>query len=192
MVRAAVQGGVTCVQLREKDTGGREFVAQAEDLLEVLRPAGVPLIINDRVDVMLATDADGVHVGQTDIPAARVREMIGPDKALGVTVSTLAELELAIADGADHVGTNAVFLTPTKTDTGAPTGLTGLTALCKASTVPVVAIGGISVENAAAVIRAGAAGIAVVRAILAAEDPHAAADQLRGIVEDAKAWRDGA
>lgn len=185
VVRAAIAGGVSCVQLREKDAPGGEFVRAAEELLAVTRPQGVPLIINDRVDVMLATDADGVHVGQEDISAGPARRMIGPDKILGVTVSSLAELRQAIADGADYVGANAVFSTPTKTDTGAPTGLEGLRELCETSSVPVVGIGGISAQNAGDVIAAGADSVAVVRAIMAAEDPKAAARELRSIVDGA-------
>lgn len=186
IVRAAVAGGVTCVQLREKDAPGREFLELARALLAVTRPAAVRLIINDRVDVMLAADADGVHVGQDDLPAAAVRRMIGPGKLLGVTVSSVPEVRRAVADGADYLGTNAVFATPTKADTGAPTGLEGLRELCRASAVPVLAIGGVGPDNAADMLAAGAGGIAVVRAIMAADDPAAAARELRRIVDAAR------
>ena len=187
VVRAAIAGGVTCVQLRDKRASGAELLRLAETLLAVTRSAGVPLIINDRVEVMMATGADGVHVGQSDQPARGARALIGPDKILGVTVSTLDELARAIADGADYVGSNAIFSTPTKTDTGAPQGLEGLRALCAASTVPVVAIGGIDCSNAAEVMAAGAAGVAVVRAILSEPDPEFAARRLRACMAAALA-----
>lgn len=186
VVAAAVAGGVTCVQLREKEASGREFVRIAKELLEVLRPVGVPLIINDRVDVAVAADADGAHVGQDDIPAAAARKMLGPDKILGVTVATPEEAAKAAEEGADYVGASAVFATPTKTDTGSPMGIDGLRRLCMASPVPVVAIGGVNLENAGDMIRAGAAGVAVVRAIMAASDPKAAAQLLREVVESAR------
>ena len=126
VVAAAIRGGVGCVQLREKSLPGGEFVRLAAGLLEVTRPAGAALIINDRVDVMLASGADGVHVGQEDIPADLVpADDWAAARILGVTVSNLAELDRALRDGADYVGTNAVFATPTKTDTGTPTGLDG-------------------------------------------------------------------
>lgn len=185
IVAEAIAGGVSCVQLREKDTSGRRFCEIAEELLAVTRPAGIPLIINDRVDVMLATAADGVHVGQSDIPADRVRRLIGPHRILGVSVEAVEEVAPAIAAGADYLGASPVFSTPTKTDTGRPLLFEGLHRICHASTVPVVAIGGMNHQNAAEAIGAGAAGIAVVRAIMAAEDPRAAAQQLREIIDRA-------
>jgi len=185
IVAAAIRGGVSCVQLREKDTPGGRFCGIAEQLLAVTRPAGIPLIINDRVDVMLATDADGVHVGQSDIPAERVRRLIGPHRILGVSVEAAEEVAPAIAAGADYLGASPVFPTPTKADTGRPLLFEGLRRICHASTVPVVAIGGMNHQNAAEAIAAGAAGIAVVRAIMAAEDPRAAAQQLREIIDRA-------
>jgi len=185
VVRAAVKGGVTLVQLREKDMPGGEFLTIARELLAVTRPASVPLIINDRVDVALAADADGVHVGQEDIPAAIVRGMIGPHKILGVTAHDGEELARAAADGADYVGTNAIFGTPTKADIRPPIGISGLTERYADAPVPVVAIGGVDHSNAAALIEAGAEGVAVVRAIMAADDTAQAACELRRVVGDA-------
>ncbi|MDI9584905.1 MAG: thiamine phosphate synthase [Acidobacteriota bacterium] len=182
VVAAAVAGGVTVVQIREKDLCARDFVAEALECLAVTRPAGVPLLINDRVDVALAVDADGVHVGQEDVPAGLVRKLIGPDKILGVTAHDRSELERAVADGADYVGSNAVFGTPTKSDIRPPIGPEGLRERYADSPVPVVAIGGIDHRNAAEVIRAGADGVAVVRAIMAASDPEQAARELVEIV----------
>jgi thiamine-phosphate pyrophosphorylase len=187
VVQAAIAGGVTTVQLREKDITTREFVALARTLREITREAGVTFIVNDRVDVALAAEADGVHVGQDDMPAALARRLIGPDRILGVTAASEAEARRAQAEGADYVGCNAVFATPTKTDTGPPLGLEGLRRLVQAVTVPVVAIGGINVGNAAEVMACGVAGIAVVSALMTAPDVTAAARQLRAIAEAARA-----
>lgn len=185
VVAAAVAGGATVIQLREKDLCARDFVAEALQCLEITRPAGVPLLINDRVDVALAADADGVHVGQEDIPAGLVRRLIGPGKVLGVTAHDPAELSQAVADGADYVGSNAVFGTPTKADIRPPMGLAGLKERYADSPIPVVAIGGIDHGNAADVIRAGADGVAVVRAIMGAQDPAQATRELVAIVRNA-------
>lgn len=172
IVRRAVAGGVSVVQLRNKSSSTRQLIQDAEDLLSLLRPLHIPLIINDRVDVALASDADGVHVGQEDMPAIQTRRLIGDDKILGVTASTPQEAYEAVSDGADYIGCNAVFWTPTKMDTGVPLGLQGFRQLVRSVSVPVVAIGGIKAENAGDLMRAGAAGVAVVSAIIAAEDPE--------------------
>ncbi|MDI6895336.1 MAG: thiamine phosphate synthase [Bacillota bacterium] len=187
IVRAAIAGGVTTVQLREKDISTREYVALARTLREITGEAGVTFIVNDRVDVALAADADGVHVGQEDMPAALARGLIGPDRILGVTAASEAEARRAQGDGADYVGCNAVFATPSKTDTGPPLGLEGLRRLAQAVSIPVVAIGGINAGNAAEVMACGVAGIAVVSALMSAPDVTAAARQLRTIAGDARA-----
>lgn len=131
----------------------------------------------------IAVDADGLHVGQDDLPAALARRMIGRRKLLGVSAGSLEEALRAVAEGADYIGASPVFATPTKPDASAPLGLDGLRALAAAVRVPIVAIGGIHVGNAAAVFEAGARGIAVVSAIVAAADVEAAARSLRGIAE---------
>jgi len=179
VVRAAVEGGVSVVQLRAKAAAGRAFLEQVLRLAAWLRQRGVPLIINDRVDIALACDADGVHVGQDDLPCADVRRLVGPNRIIGVSVSTVAEALQAQRDGADYLGVSPVFATPTKPDAPPAAGLDGLAAIRSAVRLPLVAIGGISEQNAAAVIRAGADGIAVVSAIMAAVDPAAAARALR-------------
>lgn len=186
VVRAAIAGGATLVQLREKEATTREMLELAQGLLAITRPLGIPLIINDRVDVALAVDAEGVHVGQDDMPASIVRRLIGPNKILGVTASDPEEAHQAVADGADYLGCNAVFYTPTKPDTGEPLGIEGLQDLVEAVSIPVVAIGGIKAENAGEVIRAGAAGVAVISTIMAAEDPQETARALRAAVEAAR------
>ena len=189
IVRAAVAGGVTCVQLREKTCGTREFVAEARALRAVLRGTGVPLIVNDRVDVALAAGADGVHLGQRDMSVADARRL-GPSAwIIGVSAESRDDAIRAEKEGADYVGVSPVFATATKADHAPPLGLEGLRAIRAAVGIPLVAIGGIHVENARAVIRAGANGLAVVSAIVSAESPRAAAAALR---REIAAARDGA
>ncbi len=183
IVRAAIAGGVTAVQLREKEASTREMIEMGRVLLAITRAAGVPLIVNDRVDVALALNADGVHVGQADMPAALARRLIGSDRILGVSAATVAEAEQAVRDSADYLGVGDVYGTPSKPDAGPPIGLEGLAAVARAVRVPVVAIGGITPENAAATISAGAVGVAVISAIVGAPDPLAAARQLREVVD---------
>lgn len=178
VVGAAVDGGVTCVQLRAKTDSARRILEQARELLALLRPRGVPLIVNDRLDIALAAGADGVHVGQDDLPGAAVRRLAPPGFRIGVSVSTVAEACAAEADGADYLGVSPVFDTPTKRDTPRAAGLEGLRRIRAATRLPLVAIGGIHAGNAAAVRAAGADGLAVVSAIMSAPDPAAAARQL--------------
>ena len=186
IVEAAIRGGVTIVQYREKDAPTRRLVEEAAELLALCRAAGIPFIVNDRVDVALAVDADGVHVGQDDMPASRARRLIGRGKILGVSAGTVAEARKAVDDGADYIGASPVFSTPTKPDAPPPLGIEGLRAMSAAAGVPVVAIGGINRGNAESMIRSGAAGIAVVSAIVGAEDVAAAARALRGVVENVR------
>jgi thiamine-phosphate pyrophosphorylase len=152
-------------------------------LLGLLRPLGVPLIINDRVDVALAAGADGVHVGQDDMDPRDVRKLIGPDKILGLSVTGADEARTARGMPVDYLGAGPVFATATKKDAGAPQGLSGLATMLALAEVPVVAIGAITTDNAAAVMDAGASGLAVVSAICSAPDPRAAAQVLRRIVD---------
>lgn len=183
IVRQAVQGGVTCVQLREKSCGTREFLEEARAVKAVLAGTGVPLIINDRLDVALASGADGVHLGQRDMPLAEARRLAPSGWIIGVSAESVADAVQAEREGADYVGASPVFATPTKTDTAPPLGLDGLRALCAAVRIPVVAIGGLHAGNAHDVVCAGAAGLAVVSAIVAAESPHAAAAELRRAIQ---------
>lgn len=182
VVRAAIQGGATVIQLRDKEASTRALLELGRALLGVTRPAGVPLIVNDRIDVALAIDADGVHVGQDDMPAPLARQLLGPDRILGVSAGTVAEALQAQRDGADYLGTGDVFGTPTKADAGTPIGITGLAEVARSVSLPVIAIGGIQSDNAASAIAAGASGIAVISAVIGAADPEAAARQLREIV----------
>ena len=183
VVLAAVCGGATVVQLREKDCTTRAFVELAAALVIRLRPVGVPLIINDRVDVALAAGADGVHVGQSDMPSAKARRLMGPEAIVGLSVETPEQATDAEDLDCDYLGVSPIFSTPTKTDTYAEWGLAGLRALRARSRHKLVAIGGLHPGNATEVVVAGADGIAVVSAICAAEDPEAAARALRRIVD---------
>lgn len=179
IVEQAVDSGVTIVQLRLKTADGRVLYERAVQLRRRLAPRGVPLIINDRLDVALAARADGVHLGQSDLPCAEARRLAGPDFLIGISVGSPEEAVCAERDGASYVAASPVFATPTKTDAPPPVGLAGVAAIRRATRLPLVAIGGLHAGNAAEVIRAGADGIAVVSAIMAAEDPAAAARELR-------------
>ena len=179
VVRAAIRGGVSCVQLREKGCSTREFVDEARLLKALLAGTGVPLFINDRLDVALAVGADGVHLGQNDLAIADARRLVGNRMIIGISAESVADAIRAEAEGADYIGASPVFTTPTKTDTAPPLGLAGLRAIRRAVQLPLVAIGGINADNAAAVLRAGADGLAVVSAIVSAPCPRTAAAGLR-------------
>jgi len=175
IVAEAVKGGVTLVQLRDKTSSTRALVDDARRLKALLTPARVPLLINDRVDVALAARADGVHVGQSDMPVGLARQLLGANAIIGLSVTKAAEARAADAELADYLGVGPIFPQTTKPDATPPLGLAGLAAIRLLTAKPLVAIGGISARNADAVRSAGADGIAVVSAIMAAKDPEAAA-----------------
>lgn len=183
LVEKAAKNGVTAVQLREKDTPIRECIQIAQELKQVLDPLGVPLIINDRVDVALAVDADGVHLGQMDFPQELARKILGKEKIIGLSAESSQDAELAEQLDVDYLGISPVFTTPTKTDTTTEWGLNGLKEVARKSRHKLVAIGGINSKNAGQVMRHGADGIAVVSAICAANDPALAAKELRKLVD---------
>jgi thiamine-phosphate pyrophosphorylase len=182
VVRAAIRGGATVVQFREKSATTREMIALGQALHEMTMPAGVPLIVNDRLDVALAIGAEGVHVGVDDMPVAVARRLMGPDRLVGYSPDTVEAALRGQQQGADYLGIGDVFGTPSKPDAGEPIGLGGLAAVVDAVSIPVVAIGGITVENAPAVARTGAAGVAVISAVIGAEDPEGAVRRLKGSV----------
>ena len=189
IVRAAVRGGVSCVQLREKTCSTREFIEEALKLKAFLDSSGVALIINDRVDVALAVAADGVHLGQSDMPLAAARSIVGDSMVIGISAESMRDAVEAESGGADYLGVSPIFATPTKTDTAAPLGLAGLQAIRRAVKIPLVGIGGLNRSNAAEVVRSGADGVAVVSAIVAAEDSEQAArDLTREIDRARRAW----
>lgn len=183
VVTKAVAGGVTMVQLREKDAPTRAFVDLARRLMAVLKPLNVPLIINDRVDVALAVDADGVHIGQHDMAYEDVRRLVGRDKIIGLSVESFDDIHKANALDVDYIGISPVFGTPTKTDTAEPFGLEGLHKAVALSVHPTVGIGGMNQDTAAAVMQTGCDGIAVVSAICSAEQITDAAKALRTTVD---------
>lgn len=183
VVSEAVAGGVTMVQLREKDTSTGEFIRLACKLTDLLRPLGIPLIINDRVDVALATDADGVHIGQSDMPYEIARKLLGPDKIIGLSVENMNDLLRANELDVDYIGISPVYGTPTKTDTAEPFGLDGLRKAVELSVHPTVAIGGMNASTISDVIAAGADGVAVVSAISSADSPRLAANELMNIIK---------
>jgi thiamine-phosphate pyrophosphorylase len=186
IVKAAVQGGVTCVQLREKKCSTLEFIEQARTVKDFLKARGVPLVINDRVDVALAVEADGVHLGQTDMPLAIAKKILGGSMFIGISAESLEDALEAEKGGADYLGVSPIYGTPTKTDTAAALGLEGLREIKKAVNIPLVGIGGLNPGNAPEVIRNGADGVAVVSAIVAADDPGQAAAELKRIIDEAK------
>ena len=183
VVSEAVAGGVTIVQLREKDASTGEFVELAFRLKEILKQYNVPLIINDRVDVALAVDAEGLHIGQSDMPYEIARKLLGPDKIIGLSVENMDDLLEANKLDVDYVGISPVYGTPTKTDTAEPFGLEGLRRAVGLSVHPTVAIGGMNADTIADVMAAGTDGVAVVSAICAAESPRLAAKELKDIIE---------
>ena len=188
IVREAVQGGVTCVQLREKLSSTRVFIDEARTLKKLLAEvaADIPLIINDRLDVALAAGADGVHLGQNDMPIADARRLVGTSLLIGISAESVADAIRAEKEGADYIGISPVYVTSTKTDTGPPLGLEGVRTIRAAVSVPLIGIGGINYENASEVIRAGADGVAVVSAIVSAFSPRAAASFLKNRIQSAK------
>ena len=182
IVREAAAGGVTMVQLREKECSTAEFIALARELKRALSPLGIPLIINDRVDVALAVDADGVHIGQSDMPYDVARRLLGPDKIIGLSVETMEEVIAANALDVDYIGISPVYATPTKTDTLAPFGLEGIEEVMRLSRHRCVAIGGMNRNTIGEVIARGVEGVAVVSAIVAAESPREASEELAAII----------
>ena len=180
IVAGAVRGGVTLVQLRDKAASTRGLVADAEALLGLLRPLGIPLLINDRVDVALAVGADGVHVGQDDMPVSHARRLLGPGAIVGLSIPHADDLSRDHEE-ADYLGVGPVFAQATKTDASPPLGLVGLSSIVRAARKPVMAIGGIAPGNTADVMACGVAGVAVVSALMASEDPEGAARRLASL-----------
>ena len=183
VVSEAVAGGVTIVQLREKDASTGEFVELAFRLKDILRPYNVPLIINDRVDVAIAVDAEGLHIGQSDMPYEIARKLLGPNKIIGLSVECMDDILEANKLDVDYVGISPVYGTPTKTDTAEPFGLEGLLKAVEISAHPTVAIGGMNASTIGDVMAAGTDGVAVVSAICSAESPRSAAKGLMEIIE---------
>lgn len=179
IVRDAVRGGCTMVQLREKDCSTREFLNEALALRQILNGTGVPLIINDRIDIALAADADGVHIGQSDMPYAEARRLLGANRIIGLSVESFEDIDVANSLDVDYIGISPIFSTPTKNDTATPFGLEGTREAVRRSVHPSVAIGGIHLNNISDVLATGVNGVAVVSEIIAAHDPYKAARQMK-------------
>lgn len=177
-VLKAVKGGVTMVQLREKKAGSREFYQLALALKTAIQESGVPLIINDRLDIAMAVDADGLHIGQEDLPLPEVVRLWGKDKIIGLSVSSLEEAREGQREGAGYLGLGPVYATATKTDTVSPTGLNLLREVKNEVSIPVLAIGGIDASNLEAVRESGADGVAVVSCLMDAPDIEKAAREM--------------
>ena len=181
-VESALKGGATCVQLREKHLGDEDFLREAIEIHALCQRYGVPLFINDNVEVAIRCHAEGVHVGQSDMEAAQVRQRVGENMMIGVSAHTVEEARRAVAHGADCLGVGAVFATSTKTDVDVLPRQT-LIDICNAVDVPVVAIGGISQENVAKLAGSGICGVAVISAIYAAKNIKSAAEELKAAAE---------
>ena len=180
IIEEAIKGGTSIVQLREKTASTKDFYQLALKVKEITTRYDVPLLINDRIDIALAVDSEGVHIGQDDMPADIAREIIGEDKILGVSASTVEEAKKAEIDSADYIGSGAVFPTATKDDADSVSE-EELKEIVDSIDIPVVAIGGITIENAHTLKASGIAGFSVVSAIMSAEDPKEASEKLKEI-----------
>lgn len=185
VVAAALDGGVTAVQLRDKKAAARDLLALGAEMRRIARGHEAAFLVNDRVDLALALDADGVHLGAEDLPPLEARRLVPRPGLLGVSAGTVREAQQAEKAGADYLGAGPVFATATKADAGEPIGLDGIAAIASAVSIPVVGIGGIHSGNASSVIEAGAAGVAVISAIVGAVDPEAAAREILSRVRGA-------
>lgn len=183
LARRAISGGADTIQFRQKTGGIRHKLREARATVEVCAEDSVPLIIDDHIELLLATDADGVHLGQRDFPVAEAREILGPDAIIGATATTAAQAQEAEAAGADYIGFGPVYETRSKARPASVKGLQGLAAACQAIEIPVIAIAGITAERVASVLKAGAYGVAVLSAVATAEDPTAATAELREAIE---------
>lgn len=186
VILEAVEGGCSVVQLREKGTDKAEFLKIGKDLLDILKPRGIPLIVNDSVELALAIGADGVHLGQEDVSIVEARRILGSRAIIGLSVETLEQARVAESLKLDYIAASPVFETSTKKDIATPWGLEGLRELCGLTKFPVVSIGGINIDNVEDVISAGSSGVAVVSAIFDEEFPREAARELLNKIKGAR------
>jgi thiamine-phosphate pyrophosphorylase len=183
LARLGIAGGADTIQLREKGGSTRSMIKVARRMVAVCRQAGVPLVVNDRIDVALAADADGVHLGQSDFPIPLARELLGKDKLIGGSAATLEEARVCLAEGADYIGFGPVYVTGSKADAGPVSGPEGLKRVVETIPLPIIAIGGITTENVPEVMKAGAYGIAVISAVCCQIDPEGETKALREALE---------
>jgi len=186
IARRALDGGADIIQLRDKDLSCREFLAEACTIREITAEAGRLFIVNDRIEVALSAGADGVHLGQDDLPVRAARKIVPRDFIIGVSVSSAAGAVQAADEGADYIALSPTFSTPSKADAGPGHGIDTLRGICRAVSLPVIAIGGIGPHNVAGVIGAGAEGVAVISAVVGQEDITGAARQMKSLVTAAK------
>jgi len=179
LARRALEGGADAIQFREKRGATRGMIAIARVLAGICRDRGACLIVNDRLDVALAADAEGVHLGREDFPLSLARHLLGPDRVIGASAETVEEALEGMRAGADYIGAGPVYATGSKPDASAPIGLEGLRAIACAVEIPVIAIGGVTVERVPEILAAGAYGIAVIEAVACDPDPAAATRRLR-------------
>ncbi len=183
LAQMALRGGADCVQLREKEAGDRAVLAQARLIADACRRFGAWFVVDDRLDVALAADAGGLHLGRKDLPIAVARRLLGPQRLIGATAHTVEEALQASAQGCDYLGCGPVYETRSKADARAPIGPTGLALIAAAVDVPVIAIGGIDADRVGEVLEAGAWGVAVLGAVAASADPEAATRSLRAALD---------
>ena len=183
VVRAALEGGATAIQLRDKTSSTLAQVELGQELRALTREAGALLIVNDRVDVAFAVDADGVHLGQDDLPASAARAILGRGKIIGGSAGNLEELGRSLAAGVDYLGVGPMYPTGTKVNAGAAIGPTGLAEIRRATSLPIVGVGGIDATNLGPVLAAGADGIALISAVIGADDVRAAAQRVRRAID---------
>ena len=183
LARLGIAGGSDTIQLREKGGSTRRMIEVAKSMAVVCREAGVPLIVNDRIDVAMASDADGVHLGQSDFPIPLARSLLGKDKLIGGSAATIEEARICLADGADYIGFGPVYVTGSKGDAGPVSGPAELKQVVETIPLPILAIGGITAENVHEVMRAGAYGIAVISAVCCQIDPEGATKAIREALE---------
>jgi thiamine-phosphate pyrophosphorylase len=191
LARLAIAGGADTIQFRQKSGSTRQMIETARRIKTICRDSGVPLIVNDRLDVAIASEADGVHLGQNDFPIPLARKILGPDILIGGSAATLEEADICLEEGADYIGFGPVFPTSSKDDAGPVSGIDILERVAGTIPLPIIAIGGIDAENTGEAIRAGAKGIAVISAVCCQEDPEAATKRLAEALELAERNRDG-
>jgi thiamine-phosphate pyrophosphorylase len=183
LAAAALEGGATAIQLRDKDSEARDQVALGRELRRLTREAGALFLVNDRIDVAYAVEADGVHLGQDDLPAATARAILGPSAIVGGSAGNLDELARSLADGVDYLGVGPMYESPSKSDAGPAIGPAGLARIRVATKLPIVGIGGVTRHNLAPVLAAGADGVAIISAIVGAPDVSAAAREIRSRID---------
>ncbi len=184
VAQAALEGGATVIQLRDKQASTRQLVEEGLALRRLTREHGALLIVNDRIDVALAVEADGAHLGQDDdMPVHLARQILGPERILGVSAGNLTEADVAIAAHADYISVGAIYATRSKHDAGAPIGTHFLSELTARTSIPLIAIGGINAQNVAPVMQVGAIGVAVITAVVGADDIAAAARALLNAIQ---------